>query len=59
MPYNIKGETPAIIKKMESCVNSLVSDGNFKPLKGRTKKSSAIAICKAGIQKWMKKRKKK
>ena len=47
-PYNIPGETPEITAKMERCVEEVMK----KPLKkfpGRTKKESAIAICKARI----------
>ena len=49
MPYNIPGETPAITKKMERCVADLVADTDFKPKAGRTKKESAIAVCKASV----------
>lgn len=47
MPYNIPGETPEMTKKMESCVNDLMADPNFKPREGQDKKSAAIAVCKA------------
>jgi len=43
MPYGLPNETPAITKKMESCVAGLVKQGKSK--------SSAIAICKSSIMK--------
>jgi len=33
---------PAFIDK---CVNAIMKDPNFKPLKGRSKEESAYAIC--------------
>ena len=50
MPYNISGETPSITVKMERCVKEVLARG-VKPIKGRDKKSSAIAICKSQIMK--------
>lgn len=35
--------------KVESCVAKLMADPNFKPKKGMTKKQSALALCKASI----------
>lgn len=59
MPYGIKGKTKKWEKKtkigqevsgrIEKCVSSLMADAKFKPKKGRTKKESAIAICKVSI----------
>lgn len=49
MPYNIPGETPAITSKMERCVNECMGKPLKKKYKGRTKKESCIAICKASI----------
>ena len=34
---------------MERCVADLVADTDFKPKAGRTKKESAIAVCKASV----------
>ena len=59
MPYGIEGKTKEweetteagqeIDKKIESCVNDLMADPNFKPKDGKDKKSAAIAVCKARI----------
>jgi len=59
MPYGIKGKTKQweektklgrkISRRIEKCVNDLLSDPDFKPQKGRTKKQSAIALCKSTI----------
>ena len=59
MPYGIKGKTKKWEKKtkigqkvsgrIEKCVSSIMADPDFKPKKGRTKKESAIAICKTSI----------
>ena len=61
MPYGIKGKTKKWEKKtkvgqkidsrIEGCVSKLMADTDFKPRKGRTKKESAIAICKTSITK--------
>ena len=59
MPYNISGENPAITRKMEACVNNLMSDPKFKPKNPKQdKKSACIAVCKASILKAEKVRKK-
>lgn len=49
MPYRIPGETPAITAKMERCVAECVAKPLKKKFKGRTKKESCIAICKASL----------
>jgi len=59
MPFGLKGKTKKWEEKtklgqkadarIESCVQKKMSDPNFKPQKGRTKKESAIAVCKAAI----------
>lgn len=48
MPYG--GTTPSQDKKIERCVKAKMADPTFKPAKGRTKKLSAILICKAGVK---------
>lgn len=48
MPYQIPGETPAMTRKMERCVDACMGRP-VKKYKGRTKKESCIAICKASI----------
>ena len=57
MPYG--GTTSLQDKKIERCVNDKMADPDFKPAKGRTKKLSAILICKSavmGTTKWKKKK---
>jgi len=60
MPYGIKGKTKKweqktktgqkIDSRIESCVNDLVADPDFKPKnKKETKKQAAIKVCKATI----------
>lgn len=49
MPYGIKNETPAITRNMERCVDKVMARSGFKPQRGRTRKESAIAICKSTI----------
>jgi len=49
MPYpGIK--SPSTIKKVDDCVNKIMADPKFKPKAGRSKKSSAIAICISTIK---------
>ena len=50
-PYGIKGETPAITKKMEDCVGSIT--GNNKRTGKPYTKGEKIVICKAAIMKGM------
>lgn len=38
-------------KKVEDCVKKLMSDPDFKPLKGRTKEESAWAVCQSQYKK--------
>lgn len=47
MPYG--GTTKSQDKKIERCVAAKIADSKFKPQKGRTKKESAIAVCKSAI----------
>lgn len=42
--------SPSVVKKIDSCVEGVLADPRFKPKKGRTRKESAIAICRARIQ---------
>ena len=59
MPYGVKNKTKKwerttkigqkIDSRIESCVNKLLADPKFKPKAGRTKKESAIAVCKSTI----------
>lgn len=61
MPFGIKGKTKKWEKetklgqevsgRIEKCVSSIMADPKFKPQKGRTKKESAIAVCKSSITK--------
>ena len=54
MPYNMGNgmdKNPTIIRKMEKCVSDIMSNSKFKPYQGRTKKESAIAVCKASMAK--------
>ena len=37
-------------KKLEDCVAKLLADPKFKPMKGKTKKESAYAVCNASIK---------
>lgn len=47
MPYG--GTTTQQDEKMDPCVQRLMADASFKPRKGKTKKESAIAVCKTSI----------
>lgn len=60
MPYGIKGKTKKweqktkigqeIDRRIESCVNDLMADSDFKPKnKKETKEQAAIKICKVAI----------
>lgn len=61
MPYGLKGKTKKweeetkigrkIDARIESCVDKLMADIDFKPQKGRTKKEAVIAVCKSTISK--------
>lgn len=50
MPYSGVKPGSATEKKIERCVDKLMADPKFKPQKGRTKKSSAIAVCRSSIE---------
>jgi len=47
--YPYGGTNKSEDAKIERCVSSLMEDPKFKPRKGKDKKSSAIAVCKASI----------
>jgi hypothetical protein len=47
IPY--PGVPPSKTKDVESCVKQIMSDPKFKPRKGQSKKSSAIAVCVSSI----------
>ncbi len=59
MPFGIKGKTKKweektktgqkVDARIEKCVKGRMADPDFKPQKGRTKKESAIAVCKSAI----------
>jgi len=61
MPYGVKGKTKEweegtktgqkVDARIEGCVSKLLADPDFKPQQGRTKKASAIAVCKSSITK--------
>jgi len=43
------GKTKEEARKVDSCVESIMEDSDFKPKGGRTKKESAFAICQSRI----------
>ncbi len=59
MPYGIKGKTKKweegsktgqkLDARIEKCVAAKMADPNFTPQEGRTKKESAIAVCKTAV----------
>lgn len=59
MPYGIKGKTKKweettktgqeADSRIESCVENLMADNDFKPRAGEDKKTVAIRVCKSSI----------